>query len=349
MPGTSRSDQAGGGQPVTPDSGPTWPPDWDDLYTGRMCSLCQSLSEDDNAHSVLIRRGRHADVRIDRKSAIPGYCLVIWNGRHVAELGELTGEELAGYWREVVAVGGAIEAAFRPLKLNYQILGNAVPHLHTHVLPRYRSDPAPGGPLPWSEALGEPLADAELRRQAALIAEALGRPAERRVGAEDIRVDESAVGDLGQVEELWKALYRHHRQVAPHLDEWVTDEETSWVRRRRRYSDWLEAGRGLLLIARSGEEAVGYAMVEIFPPSAGESRGTYQVPIRAELQTLSVAEAYRGRGIGRVLFDAVRVELRRHGVSVFTVAIMSGNDSALRFYESLSSIPWVTSILHRVD
>lgn len=37
---------------------------------------------------------------------------------------------------------------FHPLKINYQTLGNRVPHLHTHVTPRYRDDPAPGAPLP---------------------------------------------------------------------------------------------------------------------------------------------------------------------------------------------------------
>ncbi len=36
--------------------------------------------------------------------------------------------------------------------MNYQILGNAVPHLHCHIVPRYFGDPAPGRPLePWAQ------------------------------------------------------------------------------------------------------------------------------------------------------------------------------------------------------
>ncbi|HEY3140085.1 MAG TPA: hypothetical protein VGJ86_03100, partial [Acidimicrobiales bacterium] len=31
---------------------------------------------------------------------------------------------------------------------NYQALGNFLPHLHTHVVPRYPDDPSPGRPLP---------------------------------------------------------------------------------------------------------------------------------------------------------------------------------------------------------
>jgi diadenosine tetraphosphate (Ap4A) HIT family hydrolase len=33
--------------------------------------------------------------------------------------------------------------------MNYQLLGNLVPHLHVHVVPRYLDDPAPGKPMPW--------------------------------------------------------------------------------------------------------------------------------------------------------------------------------------------------------
>ena len=47
-------------------------------------------------------------------------------------------------------------------------LGNTVPHLHTHVVPRYRDDPAPGGPIAWEEIFSsDPAPEAELRRQAA--------------------------------------------------------------------------------------------------------------------------------------------------------------------------------------
>ena len=38
-------------------------------------------------------------------------------------------------WRE------AIESCFRPHKLNYELLGNLVPHLHWHVFPRSAADP----------------------------------------------------------------------------------------------------------------------------------------------------------------------------------------------------------------
>lgn len=75
-----------------------------------------------------------------------GYTVVIWRGRHVAEPTELSDGEAVGYWREVLRVGSALERHYRPVKLNYQILGNAVPHLHTHLVPRFAEDPAPDLP-----------------------------------------------------------------------------------------------------------------------------------------------------------------------------------------------------------
>jgi diadenosine tetraphosphate (Ap4A) HIT family hydrolase len=35
--------------------------------------------------------------------------------------------------------------------MNYNILGNSVPHLHTHIVPRYEDDPKPGWPFPFPD------------------------------------------------------------------------------------------------------------------------------------------------------------------------------------------------------
>jgi diadenosine tetraphosphate (Ap4A) HIT family hydrolase len=72
----------------------------------------------------------------------------MWRGRHVNEPTELDEEEAAGYWKEVLAVARALISNFEPLKMNYETLGNSVPHLHTHLIPRYTDDPRPGEPFP---------------------------------------------------------------------------------------------------------------------------------------------------------------------------------------------------------
>lgn len=90
----------------------------------------------------------HSDAYLQRHGVVRGYSLVIWRGRHVAEPTELGWEEAAGYWREVLDVARALEEYYQPVKINLEMLGNTVPHLHTHVRPRYSDDPAPFGPLP---------------------------------------------------------------------------------------------------------------------------------------------------------------------------------------------------------
>ena len=66
-------------------------------------------------------------------------------------LPELNEEEAHGYWRDLLIVGRTLEDVLRPVKTNYNMLGNSVPHLHTHIVPRYADDPRPGWPFPFPE------------------------------------------------------------------------------------------------------------------------------------------------------------------------------------------------------
>jgi diadenosine tetraphosphate (Ap4A) HIT family hydrolase len=69
-----------------------------------------------------------------------GYCILVAR-RHATELHELDDPERRAYLDEMSLLARAIAACFRPDKLNYELLGNQVPHLHWHLFPRYRHDP----------------------------------------------------------------------------------------------------------------------------------------------------------------------------------------------------------------
>jgi diadenosine tetraphosphate (Ap4A) HIT family hydrolase len=118
-------------------------------------------------------------VRLESRSRLPGYCVVAWSGQHVAEAFALSKEQSAAYWADVNRVARAIDHVFKPMKINLLTLGNWLPHLHTHVMPRYVDDPAPGDPLVWDDIfLDEPLPDATLRDHAERLAAVLyqGQP-----------------------------------------------------------------------------------------------------------------------------------------------------------------------------
>jgi len=77
--------------------------------------------------------------------AFPGFCRVIWNS-HVAEMTSLAAADRRHLMNVVFATEAALRSLLRPDKINLASLGNVVPHLHWHVIPRWHDDshfPAP--------------------------------------------------------------------------------------------------------------------------------------------------------------------------------------------------------------
>jgi diadenosine tetraphosphate (Ap4A) HIT family hydrolase len=96
----------------------------------------------------------------------PGFCRVVWHA-HVAEFSDLDCGEREHLMRVVCAVESAVRAVMSPNKVNLASLGNQVPHLHWHVIPRYTDDRHFPAPV-WAEATraADPIALAERRAQA---------------------------------------------------------------------------------------------------------------------------------------------------------------------------------------
>jgi diadenosine tetraphosphate (Ap4A) HIT family hydrolase len=94
----------------------------------------------------------------------------------VAEPTELSPEEAAAYGLEVLWVARGLEQYLNPIKMNYNVLGNSVPHLHTHVIPRFAEDPRPGWPFPFPEVDPPPFEDEMLRSDVASLRRLLSRP-----------------------------------------------------------------------------------------------------------------------------------------------------------------------------
>ena len=68
-----------------------------------------------------------------------GFCRVIWNA-HVREMTDLVPEDREHLMRIVFRVEAALRALLVPHKINLASLGNLVPHLHWHVVPRFADD-----------------------------------------------------------------------------------------------------------------------------------------------------------------------------------------------------------------
>jgi diadenosine tetraphosphate (Ap4A) HIT family hydrolase len=151
-----------------------WPEDYAARKAGADCPICEAVTDTRSRDLVTGASLASTVVRLDPRSRLPGYCVVVWNGQHVAEAFALSKEQSAAYWSDVNRVARAIDRVFRPMKINLLTLGNWLPHLHTHVVPRYLDDPAPGNPITWDDMFfDEPLPDPTLRDHAERLAAVL--------------------------------------------------------------------------------------------------------------------------------------------------------------------------------
>lgn len=76
----------------------------------------------------------------------PGWVFVVLK-RHAVELYDLEAGERATLIEDVNCVAQALARVYRPVKMNYELLGNQVPHIHWHLVPRLSGDPEPRWPV----------------------------------------------------------------------------------------------------------------------------------------------------------------------------------------------------------
>jgi diadenosine tetraphosphate (Ap4A) HIT family hydrolase len=88
-------------------------------------------------------------VVLNRDQFFPGYCFVFAKA-HVTELFHLDVATRQEIIEEVNCVAAALSCVFNPTKINYELLGNMVPHMHWHLVPRFSADPLWPKPI-WSE------------------------------------------------------------------------------------------------------------------------------------------------------------------------------------------------------
>ncbi len=78
-----------------------------------------------------------------------GFCRVIVS-RHVREMSDLPATDREHVMRVVFALEMALREMLQPDKMNIASLGNLVPHVHWHVIPRFADDSHFPQPV-WSE------------------------------------------------------------------------------------------------------------------------------------------------------------------------------------------------------
>lgn len=110
------------------------------------CPMCRRWDTDPE---LRIAELPNSYVILNRDQFFPGYTL-LFTKTHATELFQLDREARAALMEEVSIVAEALHGIYRPAKINYELLGNMVPHIHWHIVPRFSSEPLWPRPI-WSE------------------------------------------------------------------------------------------------------------------------------------------------------------------------------------------------------
>ena len=111
--------------------------------TAAGCPLCETDG------GLLVYKSDQLRVIQEIEAGFPAFYRVVWNA-HVAEFSDLSPSERNACMNAVVAVEQALREHLKPTKVNLAALGNAVPHLHWHVIARFDWDSCFPGSV-WAE------------------------------------------------------------------------------------------------------------------------------------------------------------------------------------------------------
>jgi GNAT superfamily N-acetyltransferase len=158
-----------------------------------------------------------------------------------------------------------------------------------------------------------------------------------QTGPPEVEIVEVGVERLDDVESLWRSMHEHHAEVAGEVRNVAPFRraEDSWQRRRGEFERWMHAGDAWLLIAEREGSAVGFAFFRIC-----EGDWSFETNERmGELEALSVEPELRRWGIGSLLMEEVERRFAVAGVGFIGLALIAGNEDALRFYERWGMAP----------
>lgn len=123
---------------------------WAQRRSVEACVICRQGVPND-----LLAELETSWVTVNEDAPMRGYaCLVL--RRHAVELHDLSETEGTAFMRDIRRLSAAVQEVTGAVKLNYEVHGNSLPHLHMHFFPRYAGDPFEGGPIN-PKAVGQPV------------------------------------------------------------------------------------------------------------------------------------------------------------------------------------------------
>jgi diadenosine tetraphosphate (Ap4A) HIT family hydrolase len=128
-------------------------PRWERFARGVDCPL-DAPRPNSNDHWDFVATLSMSSLYLSKNQTYRGHCQLIFDPRHVARLDQLSADEWRAFSIDLFNTQVAIMRTVRPDHVNVESLGNIVPHVHWHIVPRYRGDPRWGSPI-WPTSLDD--------------------------------------------------------------------------------------------------------------------------------------------------------------------------------------------------
>jgi diadenosine tetraphosphate (Ap4A) HIT family hydrolase len=109
---------------------------------------CQYCRKDQRLDDLMIEVAplQVSTLYLFKEQTYRGRCVVAYRA-HVNELFELPDAELTLFMQDVARAARAMQSAFNPAKINYGAYSDKLPHLHFHLVPKYKDGPSWGAPF----------------------------------------------------------------------------------------------------------------------------------------------------------------------------------------------------------
>src|SRR4051794_22953223 len=124
---------------------------WDSLREGLECPLCAPRSPV-NEHWDFVAALPSSSLYLAKNQTYRGHCQLVFDPRHPARPDHLSAVEWAAWCEDLFRAQAAIMQVVVADHINIESLGNIAPHLHWHIVPRYKDDPRGGAPI-WLRSL----------------------------------------------------------------------------------------------------------------------------------------------------------------------------------------------------
>jgi len=128
---------------------------WERSVRGVDCPM-DAPRPDTNDAWDLVAKLSVSSLYLAKNQTYRGQCVLIFDPRHAARPDQLEPREWAAFCADLFAAQSAVMRALRPDHINLESLGNVVPHLHFHVVPRYLGDARWGAPI-WLSSVADML------------------------------------------------------------------------------------------------------------------------------------------------------------------------------------------------